>query len=153
MKKMIAMTLLGVRNMKSYRAAILCLSVFLLPAMASAQENVSDKIQDGEVGYTVGCSLAASLNIPACGELPSGRKAMTAASPVEDASSGEDNQADDQDASNQSSDDQPEFQQEMQDLSNATLNRMMITPPRLRSPQGARSQYIAPAPCHNYCNK
>jgi len=83
MKMISTFPLLGVLNMKGYRANALCLiAIFLLPAMAMAQspatkalgENSNEKWKDGEIGYTIGCSLAASLGIAACGELPSGKQ-------------------------------------------------------------------------------
>jgi hypothetical protein len=77
---------LAVLNVKSElrRAALVC-SIVLLAATALVGQSVqsrtglgedsSDKWQSGEVGYTIGCSFAASLGIVVCGELPSGKQA------------------------------------------------------------------------------
>ena len=66
--------------MKDHRASILCLiSVFLLffiTRIAVAQEDAPEQLQNGEAGYKVGCSLAASLGKVVCGELPSGKRAQ-----------------------------------------------------------------------------
>jgi len=60
MKMISTFPLLGVLNMKGYRANALCLiAIFLLPAMAMAQspatkalgENSNEKWKDGEIGY------------------------------------------------------------------------------------------------------
>lgn len=75
--------------MRSDRAIILSvLSIFLITAMGMAQsttaaqpkpgieEKTSEKLQNGEAGYTAGCSFAASLGKVVCGELPSGKQAQ-----------------------------------------------------------------------------
>jgi hypothetical protein len=36
------------------------------------------QVEDGEAGYKIGCSVASSLGIPSCGELPSGQQFMPA---------------------------------------------------------------------------
>lgn len=32
------------------------------------------QVKDGEAGYKMGCSAAAAMKIPSCGELPSGKQ-------------------------------------------------------------------------------
>ena len=66
---------------------LLCvISILVLPTVATAQSAVKavqkadgehgfDQVKDGELGYTMGCSFAASLGIVVCGELPSGKQA------------------------------------------------------------------------------
>jgi len=83
-------------------------------AIIQADES-NDKTKSGENGYTIGCSLAASLNIPSCGELPSGRQFLAQpevsspdvsseddATSEGDATSENDNDADNQDEVDQS---------------------------------------------------
>ena len=76
-------------------------------AVVQADES-NGKTASGENGYTIGCSFAASLNIPSCGELPSGRQFLAQpqmsfpdVSSEDDANSEDDNDADDQDAVDQ----------------------------------------------------
>ena len=62
------------------------------------------KTANGENGYTIGCSFAASLDIPSCGELPSGKQFLAQpevsspdVSSEDDATPEDDNDADNQD--------------------------------------------------------
>lgn len=51
-------------------------SAIILLTFPAAVFAWSDQVKDGEAGYKMGCSLASSMNIPSCGELPSGKKFM-----------------------------------------------------------------------------
>ena len=120
--------------MKNYRNSVLWLiAAFLLSAMAVGQEDAPDQLKDGESGYKVGCSAAASLGIPACGELPSGRQFLgDQDSANEDNASSAQESSPDQDASQEANidDEEPtqpsnteQFQQVMQSVINVLQNR------------------------------
>jgi hypothetical protein len=58
-------------------ASTITVGVFALTVAAFApvaHAKYPSQATSGEAGYKVGCSLAASLKIPSCGELPSGRQ-------------------------------------------------------------------------------
>jgi hypothetical protein len=87
----------------SLSAATMATAQSFSRAVVQADDS-NDKSKSGEMGYTVGCSLAASLGIPSCGELPSGRQFLAQpevsspdASSEDDATSEDDNDADNQD--------------------------------------------------------
>jgi hypothetical protein len=55
-----------------YFTAMAILLGCVATAFADSPYEGIDKVKSGEAGYTIGCSIAASMGVAACGELPSG---------------------------------------------------------------------------------
>lgn len=112
----------------------------------------NDKTASGENWYKIGCSLAASLDIPSCGELPSGRQFLAqpeVSSPdvsAEDDAISEDE--DDDDADNQDQVDQYlQAQQEAaQNLMNAIQHPVWMNLPSPTQVQQSKSPQIMNLP-------
>ncbi|MFZ0292015.1 MAG: hypothetical protein WAL52_00305 [Candidatus Sulfotelmatobacter sp.] len=87
----------------SLSAATMATAQSFSRAIVQADES-NGKTANGENGYTIGCSFAASLDIPSCGELPSGKQFLAQpevsspdVSSEDDATPEDDNDADNQD--------------------------------------------------------
>lgn len=121
----------------------------------SMGEHSNDKWQSGEIGYTMGCSFAASLGIPSCGELPSGRQFLTQpevsspdVSSEDDATSEDDNDADNQDGVDQYLQAQ---QEAAQNLINAIQHPVRMNLPSPAQVQQSKGPQIRT--CTYACNK
>lgn len=159
-------------NQKKIVFAVLMGAVFSLSLATSAKaqsaatqawggDEANDKWKDGEVGYTMGCSLAGSLGIPVCGELPSGRQFNTPNSADDndalDADSSEDeatpevDQTDGANALNEILQEQQELQQQIQSNSTMMYNTQRYVAPMTRTYVPRQVPRISV--CTQYCNK
>jgi hypothetical protein len=157
----------GEMNMRNYRTYGLCfVTALLISTMAVAQEDVPDQKETGEAAYKIGCSMAASLNIPSCAELPSGRQFLNNQSLPPDQSTlqensdtpdGQDSETDtDADGNSaQYPDAQTQYQQVLQNVTNLIQNYgQNIAPSPSASRKGNPTNQIPDCVLRHYaCNK
>jgi hypothetical protein len=136
-------------------------------AVVQADES-NDGAKNGEDWYKMGCSLAASLDIPSCGELPSGRQFLAQpevsfpdVSTEDDATSEDDNDADDQDEVDQYLQAQQEAAQNLIDAIQHPVWVNLPSPAQVQQSNGPQivngggNKYAVPdCVLHHYaCNK
>jgi hypothetical protein len=105
------------------------------PNVWQRADEANDKFESGEDHYIVGCSLAASFNIPSCGELPSGRQFLNQDSADDDSVDGDSDDSTpevDQETGPTVLDnilqEQQELQQQLEDASRAMYNTQRNLP-------------------------